>query len=519
MRWKIETKDRVGMVLDVLKVFSDEKLSIDVMEVKSKQIFLKFKCPNPEIIREKLLAEKDILNIEEIPLLPVEKKEKQLVEILETVSDGILAIDQYGKITRINSMAEEILNLKGKEVIGKDVGDILNKNVPMLTTLRTGEDYDNKEMSLIINGRRVHYITSGRAIKGDKNQVLGVVATMKDMGKVREMVYSITQPKAITFEHIIHHSSVIGEVIQLARLAALSHSTVLIQGESGTGKELFARAIHWTGPRKDKPFVPINCAALPDTLLESELFGYQGGSFTDAKKEGKQGLFEFANGGTVFLDEIGELPVHLQVKLLRVLQEGKIRRIGSNEETPVDVRIIAATNRDLKEMVSKNQFRKDLFYRLNVIPIYIPPLRERVEDVILLAQYFLDKYNIATGKKIKGFTPETLEIFKNYHWPGNVRELENVVERAVILTPENSLIKPHVLYIEKENNLKTSIEIDENKSLKAQLDMLEKKILVEVLKKYKTTRKIGKVLGLSHTGVQKKLKKHNLETEVYENGN
>jgi transcriptional regulator of aroF, aroG, tyrA and aromatic amino acid transport len=282
---------------------------------------------------------------------------------------------------------------------------------------------------------------------------------------------------------------------------------------------LFARAIHWTGPRKDKPFVPINCAALPDTLLESELFGYQGGSFTDAKKEGKQGLFEFANGGTVFLDEIGELPVHLQVKLLRVLQEGKIRRIGSNEETPVDVRIIAATNRDLKEMVNKNQFRKDLFYRLNVIPIYIPPLRERVEDVILLGQYFLDKYNVATGKKIKGFSPETLEIFKNYYWPGNVRELENVVERAVILTSDNSLINPHVLYIEKESNLTRAIEVDENKSLKAQLDMLEKKILEEALKKYKTTRKIGKVLGLSHAGIQKKLKKHNLETEVYGNGN
>ncbi len=439
------------------------------------------------------------------------------MEILETVSEGILAIDQNGKIIRINSAAQEILNVKSQKVLGEDVGEVLNENVPMLQTLLTGNDYDNKEMSLVINGRRIHYLTTGRAIKDDKAQTVGVVATLKDMGKVREMVYSLTRPQAITFKDIVYKSDLLGKVIDLAKLSAKTDSTVLIQGESGTGKELFARAIHWGSNRRDKPFVPLNCAALPDTLLESELFGYQGGAFTGAKKEGKQGLFEFAKGGTVFLDEIGELPVHLQVKLLRVLQEGKIRRVGSVEEIPVDVRVVAATNRELNKMVEENQFRKDLFYRLNVIPVQIPPLRDRIEDVVILADFFLKKFTLKTSKRIPRFSEETLNILKTYHWPGNVRELENVVERAVILTPEDKNIMPNVLYLENHKNINSLA--NGSHTLKEQLDLLERKILMDAINVHKTTRKIGNALGLSHAAIQKKLKKHSLETKDYNSGN
>lgn len=222
---------------------------------------------------------------------------------------------------------------------------------------------------------------------------------------------------------------------------ANSPSSVLITGETGTGKELVAKAIHYSSIRKDKPFVPINCANIPESLFESELFGYEEGAFTGARKGGKLGLFELANGGTIFLDEIGELPLHLQSKLLRVLQENTIYRLGSMQPISIDIRIIAATNRNLENMIAEGKFREDLYYRLNVIPIELPSLRERIEDVELLAYHFLEKYNSLLNKKIHTISNESMEILKNYNWPGNVRELENAIEHAVNLEEGDIITK------------------------------------------------------------------------------
>ncbi|HLN60788.1 MAG TPA: sigma 54-interacting transcriptional regulator, partial [Symbiobacteriaceae bacterium] len=284
--------------------------------------------------------------------------------------------------------------------------------------------------------------------------------------------------------------------------------TVLLQGESGTGKELFARAIHDESSRGDGPFVPINCAALPETLLESELFGYEEGSFTGAKRGGKQGIFEFAQGGTVFLDEVGELPAHLQAKLLRALQEGRVRRVGGREEIPVDVRLIAATNRNLRAMVAERQFRDDLYYRLNVIPIVIPPLRERREDIAVLVAHLMEKWAARFHRPVPAIAEEALRRLREYPWPGNVRELENVVERALALAPE-PLVGPEHLLLESPHAAMAAAVGSQpggaQGSLKDRLAEVERQILAETLARTGSARRAAEALDVSHTTVLNKV--------------
>jgi transcriptional regulator of aroF, aroG, tyrA and aromatic amino acid transport len=321
-------------------------------------------------------------------------------------------------------------------------------------------------------------------------------------------VYTVTKPN--TFDDIVHVSQAMQRAINLAKLVSHNDSTVLIRGESGTGKELFARAIHMESPRRDKTFAPINCAALPDTLLESELFGYEEGSFTGAKKGGKQGLFEYADGGTIFLDEIGELSASLQAKLLRVLQEGKVRRIGGNSERSVNVRIIAATHRSLEDMLRKNLFRDDLYYRLNVIPIRIPPLRERKEDLPLIIQSLLLKLNHRLKKNVTHISDTAMHKLMQHNWLGNVRELENVVERAVSVAFQGEITQEHIILDQETVSTSRALSPAPLRKLKDALSEVEYQILKEAISKYGTSRQVGKILGLSHTAVLSRMHKYNL---------
>jgi transcriptional regulator of aroF, aroG, tyrA and aromatic amino acid transport len=314
------------------------------------------------------------------------------------------------------------------------------------------------------------------------------------------------------FKDIIGSSPSIEKVKKIAATVSKSNSTILITGESGTGKELFARAIQGLSSRKDKSFVTINCAAMPENLIESELFGYEKGSFTGAMTSGKDGLFKEANGGTLFFDEIGELSMHLQAKLLRVLQEGVIRRIGSNKEEKVDVRIIVATNRNLEEMVREKKFREDLYYRLNVIPIYIPPLRERLEDIPLLVTYFIEKLDRKLNKNISTASMDFIGKLMNYEWPGNVRELQNVIERAMNLCEDKILTQDYLFFdFNREYKLESSKLIIRNDlKLKDLVELCEKEAIVRVMEKSKSIRKSAKVLGISHTALINKIKKYNI---------
>jgi transcriptional regulator of aroF, aroG, tyrA and aromatic amino acid transport len=336
------------------------------------------------------------------------------------------------------------------------------------------------------------------------------------MRDVQDLVYSVTKPHLTTFDDILFVSDAMQRVISLSRLVSKNDSTVLIRGESGTGKELFARSIHMSSPRCDNVFAPLNCAALPDALLESELFGYEEGAFTGAKRGGKQGLFEYANDGTIFFDEIGELSAHLQAKLLRVLQEGKVRRLGGNREISVDVRIIAATHRPLEEMIRKHQFRDDLYYRLNVIPIHIPPLRERKEDLPLLIQSLLLKLNHRFKKQISHVSESAMRKLMQHNWLGNVRELENVMERAVNLAREGDIALEHIILDQESVPTTSIIEQASVRKLKDTLNELECQILREAIIKHGTSRQVGKMLGISHTAVLNRMRKYNLRDKAEE---
>ena len=332
--------------------------------------------------------------------------------------------------------------------------------------------------------------------------------------ELKEIISKVDCKKQLlAFEGIVYQSAKMRHVVETAKMVAKGNSTVLLRGESGTGKELFARAIHMESLRAQAPFIPINCAALPDSLLESELFGYEEGSFTGAAKGGRKGLFEQAEHGTIFLDEIGEIPTQVQVRLLRVLQEGMIRRVGGTKELQVDVRIVAATHRNLEEMIQKGEFREDLYYRLNVIPLRIPPLRERYEDIPLIAQHLTRRISEKLGKPEIHITKESMDLLMSQPWPGNVRQLENTLER-IINVMDSTEIKPHLLYewtdlvstqqttAWEAGNFQIKIPIEKEwPTLKTIVSEVEKQVLMRVLEKHSSSRKAGRILGVSNTTI------------------
>jgi len=510
---KILNQDRVGLVLDISCVLAAQNINIVSMEVSPNIMYLEIECLSPEklvVLSQQLEEIPQIDKIVPISHMPHQEREQQLKVVMDTIDDGIIAINQQAVITHFNAGAQRILSYPSKEVIGAEIGTILISEIPLLETLQHGLPYSNQEMVVTTPKGKIHYITSGRAIKDDKGTIIGAVAVLKGMKDVQDLVYSVTKPHINRFADILHVSVAMQHAIHMAKLVAQNDSTVLIRGESGTGKELFARSIHMESPRREKIFVPINCAALPDALLESELFGYEEGAFTGAKKGGKSGLFEHATTGTIFLDEIGELSMSLQAKLLRVLQEGKIRRVGSNREVTVDVRIITATHRNLEEMMRKNEFREDLYYRLNVIPIYIPPLRERKEDLPLLIESLLLKINHRLKKQVTHILEPAMRKLIEHDWLGNVRELENILERAVSLASQGEVTREHIVFDQMNLPVTMIPSPSITRHLKEVLEEMECSLLRDAIQKHGTSRQVGKILGLSHTAVLKRMHKYKL---------
>lgn len=512
VRLKIPNIDRVGLVMDISRVLAERQINIVSMEVELNTVFLEIAVhpASKQDLCHNLCSIPEVLGVEEIALMPHQEKSEQLKAVLGSISDGILAIDRDRRVTQYNPAAERIMRIPAAQLMGKSISDRLPADLPILTALRNGTVYNNRE--IVLENPRSHYLASGRPIKDPEGRIIGAVAVLKDISDVRELVYTMTGQLTFTFDEIVYSSSAMQRVVSLAKTIATGDSTVLIRGETGTGKELFARALHAASARAKKVFVPVNCAAIPDALLESELFGYEEGAFTGAVKGGKQGLFEYANGGTLFLDEISELSAHLQAKLLRILQDSKVRRIGSNREVSVNVRIIAATNRPLESMIENGRFREDLYYRLNVIPLFLPPLRERAADIPLLTHYFLRRFSAKMSKKVETVSETALAKLASYPWPGNVRELENVIERAVNIVTGTIVLAEHIL-LDQQPFLNQPIFSAAVQSLDNILDEVERDVLLRALQQHKTSRQLGKALGISHTAVLKKLKKHGLTTK------
>ncbi len=366
-----------------------------------------------------------------------------LSSVLDNPFEGILAIDDKGIIIYANSFFLNMLQVKEEDILGKKVWNTL-PGCHLYDTVLQG--YSQWGENLKIGGR--DFLIVRFPIKRDGKVVGAVVKTIfPDMTTAKGIVSRIINPvktmeprrSLYTCMDIIGETPPMLAAMKLARKAARTDSTLLITGESGTGKEVFAQAVHTRSIRRDRPFIKVNCAAIPDNLLESELFGFVDGAFTGATKGGKPGKFELAEGGTIFLDEIGDMSLPMQAKLLRVLQEKEIDRIGSTKSIPLDVRITAATNQELQKLVREGRFREDLYYRLKVIEIKIPPLREHRKDIPILADYLIRRINQRVGTNIQDIKPESMQLMMSYDWPGNVRELENILERAINQSEENQI--------------------------------------------------------------------------------
>lgn len=426
--------------------------------------------------------------------------------ILDSINEGVFSIDMDWRITAFNRAAERITGIKRRNAIGLHCSEVFRTNIcenacALKRTMTTGRPTVNA-VAYIINedGRRVPIRISTALLKDSRGKIVGGVETFQDMTLFEELRKELEE--RYCFEDIIGRSSAMKELFQILPQIAESDSTVLIEGASGTGKELFARAVHNLSPRSKKRFVAINCAALPDALLESELFGYKAGAFTDAKRE-KPGRFAEADGGTLFLDEIGDISPALQVRLLRVLQEHRIEPLGALKSIKVDVRIVAATNKNLSDLLQAGTFREDLFYRIHVIYLQIPDLRKRREDIPLLINHLVAKFNRRQGKNVGGVSEEVLKILMSHAYPGNVRELENIIEYAFVLC-RGVLIK--------RNHLPQELLHSEESSAFSQIQPVtfkktEKLMIEEALIRHAgNRRRVAEELGINPSTLYRKIK-------------
>jgi PAS domain S-box-containing protein len=426
--------------------------------------------------------------------------------ILESISDGVFTVDHEWHITSFNRAAEVITGISRDQAVGRHCWDIFRSNMcekdcALRRTMKHGKSFmDTATYIIISEGRRVPVVVSTSLLKDTQGEVLGGVETFRDMSLVEELRKELEGRFQVG--DIVSRNPGMHRIFRILPQVAESDSTVLIQGETGTGKELLAKAIHELSPRREKPFVPVNCGAFPDTLLESELFGYKKGAFTDATRD-KPGYLAKAEGGTILLDEIGDLSPAFQVRLLRVLQDRTYQPLGATEPVQANDRILAATNRDLTGLVEEGLFRQDLFYRLNVIRLDLPPLRERKEDIPMLVRHFMGRLNRLRGKSVKGISQEALSLLMFHDYPGNIRELENVIEHAFVLCPEGQ-IEAHCL----PDNLRVLKPLSVGRAkMDAALKSAEAQLILDTLEKNDYSRvAAARDLGIHKSTLFRKMK-------------
>ncbi len=429
--------------------------------------------------------------------------------ILDSIADGVFTVDADWEITSFNKAAEIITGISRKEAIGQRCCDVFRASIcetgcAIRETIETNRAIVNKPIFIInARGEKIPISISAAILKDKRGRTIGGVETFRDLSAYEELRQELN--KKYSFHNIISKNSEMLKIFDILPSIAQSDSNVLIVGKSGTGKELIARAIHDISPRREKPMITINCGALPDTLLESELFGHKAGAFTDARKD-KPGRFARAEGGTIFLDEISDISPAMQVRLLRVIQERVYEPLGGTEPVKADVRILAASNENLEILVKTGKFREDLYYRLNVIRINLPLLKDRKEDIPLLIDYFISRFNKLKNRAIQSISPEALTILMNYHYPGNIRELEHLIERAFVLCQSSIL---------SASNLPEEMQPARDKPTKRpkSFNDLEARFITEVLQKNNWNRsKTANDLGIHITTLWRKMRKLGIYT-------
>lgn len=448
---------------------------------------------------------------------------EELNVCLESSHDGIMVSDGMGNVIRLNAALEKLIGVKRRDILGRNVADLVQEGVyetsAILQVIETG-----KTATVVIdhNGRQL--LITGSPVYNANSAMTAVVANIRDMSELNDLRQKLEQQQMIAekyskeLAHIARQQSAQTSFVACSRemktILATIHSisevdsTVLISGESGTGKEMVVNEIYASSMRSYRPIIKVNCGAIPPALFESELFGYEDGAFTGARRKGKPGFFELAHMGTLFLDEVGELPLEMQVKLLRVLQEGEIIRIGGSKPISVDVRIIAATNRDLWEMTEEGTFRQDLYYRLNVINIEVPPLRQRRDDIIPLVMHMLERFNQKYGKH-KEIPIELGKVLRELPWRGNVRELENLIENLVVLCPEDVLTPEHLpVRYQRGQNPASQVEIRGILPMKDMVRRAERQLIANAQAQYSSMQEVAKALGVDVSTISRKLSRN-----------
>ncbi len=469
----------------------------------------------------------DITDLESLSqeLTQVRSLKNELEAVFDASYDEIFVTDGRGYTTRINKMGESYYGVKTEEMVGKNVGDLEKQGYfsPSVVSMVLKEKRRITIPQKTKAGKQL--IVTANPVFDDNGEIIRVVVNSRDVTELTNLRQKLqdTERLAETYRNqiiqmkdkqnrsltVVAESEQMKQILELISRVAHVESTVLLMGESGVGKGVVAKRIHDMSPRIEGPFITINCGAIPENLLESELFGYEPGAFTGARKEGKKGLIEMANGGTLLLDEVAELPLNLQVKLLRVIQEREVMRVGAADGISVDIRLIAATNRDIQKMVKEGTFREDLYYRLNVIPVVIPPLRHRRKDIPPLIHHFLARFN-AKYEINKKLSPEALELMTNCQWKGNVREVENIIERLVVTIDAGTIEPQHLpdYIINTSTSVSNRVYLLDICSLKEATEELERQLITKTFDRYNNTYKMAEILDVNQSTVVRKMKKY-----------
>jgi transcriptional regulator of aroF, aroG, tyrA and aromatic amino acid transport len=501
MRLDIYCQDRVGITVQILSVIEQRGWDLGCVEMFRHHAFVLINEPSLALatVSEAILAVDGVLSVTQPDLLPSERRRKHLDALLSKLPDPIVDINEHGGIMAANRAAAQAFAQVTGELEGKNISKLIDHSLPE-----------------ILKGNVIEASCAGKRYLLDVTQVLsesrvtGAVIVFRSPQRLGQEIAAMQAQKGENIDSMIAKSQKMKTITQQTKRFALLDLPVLIRGETGTGKELLARALHEFGPRAKQPFLAINCAALPENLLESELFGYAAGAFTGAQRGGKPGLVELADKGTIFLDEIGEMSVYMQAKLLRFVQDLTFRRIGGTSEMTVNVRIVCATHQDLALMSQNGRFREDLFYRLNVLSLHLPPLRERREDITALVKHFALNASKQINLECPTFSKGALNLLGASPWPGNIRQLQNVIFRTLALTDKSVIDAQDICLATGEAQTLHQGDVEQVTSLDDTMNELEANLLRTLFVQYPSTRKLAKRLGVSHTRISRKLTKYGI---------